>query len=145
MSGVMYAAEHDPQHAVAVWRMAGPISDAEWAEHRRDMMRIATWPATPRPAVLLEVRDFAPTARQRADLAELSARPGYQPLLVLVSSNALLRGALQAIHWLQRKSVTYEMEVTADVEGALRWLEHRRGEPLSSLRAMARPLPHATR
>ncbi|MFO0685664.1 MAG: hypothetical protein U0234_26620 [Sandaracinus sp.] len=133
----MYSAEHDSEHAVALWRIAGPLSADEWARHRRDMARIASWPATPRPAVILMVRDFAPTARQRAELADLSAHPGYRPYLVLVSSNALLRGALQAIRWLQRRTA-YEMEIVADLETATAWLERRRGEPLPALRAMTR-------
>lgn len=132
----MYAAQHDLQHAVAVWRMSGPLSAAEWAQHCGDMERMARWPSAPRPAVLLEVSGFVPTARQRAELAELSARPGYRPYVAMVTSNALLRGALQAIHWLQRRAA-YEMEITGDLESALRWLEHRRGEPLPVLRAMA--------
>lgn len=131
----MYWADHDAAHAVAYWHVAGPLSPCQWAEHLADMSRVATWAEGPRPAVLMHVVDFAPTAKQRAELAQRSGQPTYRPYLALVTSNAFLRGALQAIQWLSPRQA-YEVRCVPDVPTGLAWLEASRREPLPWLRSM---------
>ncbi len=132
----MYASKHDPGARVALWRFRGNATAVEWSRHLADMDTVATWSAeTPRACVLIDVRDFTPTATQRSDLAAHSEQPGYQPIIAFVSTGGLLRGVLRAIGWMQG-SRRYETEFFADAPSALVWLESKSQRSLPRLRKL---------
>lgn len=139
----MYVSTQLPAVAAAVWMMRGPIELPEWQRHLADMLAIRTPTPAPRPAVLLDVEGFVPTAVQRAQLAEHSRHPDYRPYLAFVTQSGLARSALRAIHWLQSEQ-HYDTGFFASRDEAIAWLEAKRGEPLTELRAAHDRLLRAT-
>lgn len=140
----MYVGGHDEGRALAVWRFVGSVDAHEWEQHLADIDRVASWKLVERPSVLLEIVGFTPSAKQRAAIAEHSASPGYRPFLALVSTNAVMRGVLQAILWMQGKK-HYDEEYFSNTEAAIQWLEERRGAPLDPLRTLRTTVDRAAR
>jgi hypothetical protein len=136
----MYYCEYNQARALGVWVFRGSgITPQEWSAHVDDIRTLTSWHGknSLRPAVLLLVLGGTdrPDALRRQELAALTAAPGYNPHLAVVSSNPLIRGALMALRWLQ-KTPNYEADTFADTTQALGWLEKRRGEALPELALM---------
>jgi len=140
----MYIGKHDDERGLAIWRFVGSVSPEEWRQHIADIDRVAQWNLDTRPSVLLEIIGFTPNAAQRAEIAEHSAAPGYCPYLAFVSTNALLRGALQSIRWMQAKK-HYEEAFFSNTDAGIRWLEEKRGSSLDALRTLRSTVDRAAR
>jgi hypothetical protein len=134
----MYTFAHDEALSIGVWVVDKPTPD-EWAQHFEHLRQLARWsPANGRRAAIMLVPGSAfdrPDALRRAELARLTAAPGYDPFIALVTPNAAARGLLTVLRWMQPRP-RWELEPFADTESALGWLEGRRGGALPALRAM---------
>jgi hypothetical protein len=142
--GSMYIGKHDDERGLAIWRFVGSVTPQEWKQHIADIDRVARWQLPDRPSVILEIIGFTPNAGQRAELAEHSATPTYRPYLAFVSTNALLRGTLQAIAWKQAKK-HYEEAFFSNTDAAIRWLEEQRGSRLEALLTLRSAVDRAAR
>ncbi len=142
--GSMYIGKHDDERGLAIWRFVGSVTPQEWQQHIADIDRVARWQLPDRPSVILEIIGFTPNAAQRAEIAQHTATPKYRPYLAFVSTNALLRGALQAIAWMQTKK-HYEEAFFSNTDAAIRWLEERRGSPLEALLTLRAAVDRAAR
>lgn len=141
----MYISDHDPQRALAVW-IFDSATPAEWELHFEHLRSLATWSTRTgtRAAVLFINRSFdMPSTELRAQLTELTARPGYDPYVAFVAPNKTMMTVLTLFSWFQKKP-RYETRFVSTVEAGLAWLEEKRGGPLPALREMAVKAQHRT-
>lgn len=79
-----------------------------------------------------------PDARTRQRAAQVSAAPGFDHYIGIVSDSPLARGVLTAMSWLRPQQHVHDVFLRAS--DAVAWLESRRGGPLPSLRDIERRL-----
>lgn len=133
----MYIHRHAADDALAVWVFQASTPQ-EWDAHFEHLREVATWSgkAGRRGATMLIARDFSrPDAQRRTELAQLTEAAGYDPYVAFVSPSAALRAVLTMFGWVQ-KAPRYEMDFFGSSEGALGWLEKKRGGSLEKMRSM---------
>lgn len=102
----MYHYAHDPKEHLFVARLAGGgDQQADFdlhLEHLRPAIEAATAAGTRLKLVILfEHEHEVPNAVMRAKVAEFQRQPWFNPQVVLVSRNPLMRGVLTALEWLR--------------------------------------------
>jgi|GEM_PF-5475856 len=135
----MYISESDPTRSLAVW-VFGSATAPEWEHHFEELREVATWSEKTgcRAAALLINKTFdMPAAELRAKLTEHTALPGYDPYVAFVAANRTMMTVLTLFSWFQKRP-RYEIQFVSSVEAGIVWLEHKRGEKLPVLRALAK-------
>jgi hypothetical protein len=141
----MYISDHDPQRSLAVW-VFDSATPAEWEVHFQHLRELTTWSTRTgqRAAVLFINKSFdMPSTELRAQLTDLTGRPGYDPYVAFVTPNKTMMTVLTLFSWFQKKP-RYETRFVSNVEAGLAWLEEKRGGPLNALREMVRQAQHRT-
>ncbi|MBZ0120937.1 MAG: hypothetical protein K8H88_28340 [Sandaracinaceae bacterium] len=134
-----YRSELDDGRALLVACLsAGGDEMADFRAHVARMRRVCELarPLKKRAAVLvvLERGHALPDAATRKHVAEQTSDASFDPWLVVVTPNPMLRGVFTALGWLRKAH--YESHVVSEPAQAFTWLERQRGEPLPELALM---------
>ena len=137
----MYHFEHDPERGLLVSRMAaGGDEQADFGIHLEKLEQALTAAAARGQklalVILFDSGHAVPNAVWRRAVADFQKRPIFNPDVVLVSGNPLLRGVLTALDWLRGSIIN--MQPAASGEKAVELIEKQRGAPHPQLLAMVR-------
>ncbi len=116
--------------------------DADHEQYLRDAVRAERECDTSKSAILILCVDAdypRPSAQWRKRIADVrNNTPFAQFCFALVTTSALVRGALTAINWLSRPAPGFHAAAFATFDEAKRWAEEKRGAPVPALEQLHR-------
>lgn len=93
--------------------------------------------------LVVDAGNELPNALWRKRIAEASTSLTSKPLMILVSTSALARGVVRAIHWVHPLPI--ETQTASDFAEAVRIAEQRRGRPIRGVLALEAEAREAAR
>jgi hypothetical protein len=137
----MYCPAYDQEKGLLVAISAGELT---WSDHVVSMEALARLDrecaslAGPLVTVLVVEPDAGqPTAQMRKEYADAQAQMrAPRHLFLLVTTSAVVRGVLTAVHWIRPPTGRFHTEAVATFELAVKRAEQERGTPLPQLKRL---------
>lgn len=134
----MFTFAYDLMEAAVVLLFSGATNDdADYERYIAAFQKLdrqATGREAPIAFVIIDAGNALPNAVWRKRIADASIALTSRPLLIVVSTSALARGVVRAIHWIH--PMPFKTLTASDYPEAMAIAEAHRGRPLRGLVAL---------